>query len=348
MGLQGELVAALAAALVLLLGSALVLVRARRLRPQPPRTAYRRVAVVFNPSKFADAPAVAAQVRRLLEAHRPGRVDWYETTVESPGSAQVRTAVAAGADLVVAVGGDGTVMACASALATTEVPLAVLPSGTGNLLARNLAIPLPLPAAVALALTGPVRRLDVGEVAGHRFTVMAGMGFDAAMVRDAPARAKARLGPLAYVVSGLRNLRGGGVRFDVVLDEGMPTERDLSVRGRAVLVGNLGTITGGLRLMPDAQADDGLFSVVVLAPTGLLGWARVAGRVLTRRGDSGPVLVRASARTVRVRASRPQAWQVDGDAFAPVDELEFRVLPQALRLVAPAVRMPGARTSAAA
>jgi diacylglycerol kinase family enzyme len=95
--------------------------------------------------------------------------------------------------MVVATGGDGTVMACATALAGSEVPLAVLPLGTGNLVATNLDIPTDLDRALACRR----RRIDLGSVGDGRLVIAAGMGFDAAMLGDANHTLKARIGPFA-------------------------------------------------------------------------------------------------------------------------------------------------------
>src|SRR5207249_439378 len=122
---------------------------------------------------------------------------WLETTRQDPGRGLARKAVADGADLVMVAGGDGTVMACVTALAGTDVPLAVLPGGTGNLLANNFEIPRELDGALEVALRGDRRRLDVGAVGDDRFVIMCGIGFDAAMLRDADSELKARIGAVA-------------------------------------------------------------------------------------------------------------------------------------------------------
>jgi len=120
-------------------------------------------------------PIIPPRLRKLATG--------LETTREDPGG-QTRQAVQAGAEVIFACGGDGTVAACASELAGSDVALAVVPSGTGNLLAANLKLPTRAADGVAAATAHGRRRIDVG-VAGNRcFTVMAGMGFDAQMLRD--------------------------------------------------------------------------------------------------------------------------------------------------------------------
>jgi diacylglycerol kinase family enzyme len=151
-----------------------------------PRTSRRHIGVVFNPATSPDdAPA---RKRELLAALQTAEVEvlWLETTEQDAGQGLTRQALKEGVDLVLAAGGDGTVMACVTALAGSGVPLAVLPLGTGNLLAGYLDLPEDLDGALDVALHGEHRELDVGALDGgsDRFVLMAGLGFDAAMLRN--------------------------------------------------------------------------------------------------------------------------------------------------------------------
>ncbi len=165
------------------------------------------IAVVFNPSKASDADRARREIRAALSDKGFPKPAWFETTAEEPGTSQCRQAIEGGAEMVLVSGGDGTVMACVSALAGTDIPLAVLPAGTGNLLARNFGIPQKLVAAVDVAANGASRRIDVGVLGDYRFVIMAGMGFDAQMLDDAPDKLKAKVGWPAYVVSAAKHLR---------------------------------------------------------------------------------------------------------------------------------------------
>ena len=143
-----------------------------------------RAAVILNPAT-ADVPALRKSVEKTLDAAGWSTPMWLETTPEDPGAGMAEAAVAAGVQLVVICGGDGTIMACLGALAGTDVPVALLPLGTGNLLARNLGVPIELADALAVAVNGVDRRIDLGRVGDQPFSVMAGIGFDAAMMADA-------------------------------------------------------------------------------------------------------------------------------------------------------------------
>ncbi|HEY6590450.1 MAG TPA: YegS/Rv2252/BmrU family lipid kinase [Actinomycetota bacterium] len=291
-----------------------------------------RVAVVFNPATGGgDTSGRKRDTQQALEAAGPD-VLWLETTPEDPGQGLTAKAVAEGVDLVMAQGGDGTVMACVTGLAGTDVPLAVLPGGTGNLLATNFDIPADLEGAVDVALHGDRVRLDVAAMDGDRFVVMGGIGFDAAMLRDADPKLKERVGAVAYVVSGLRNLRRRATRFRLRLDDRPPLERT----GQGVLVGNLGRLQGGLPVMPDARPDDGQLDVAVLQTRTVADWLALAARVLLRRRRKDPQLETFQARRVEVHCDRRQPVERDGDPLdTPRDHLVIEVVPAALTLCVP-------------
>jgi YegS/Rv2252/BmrU family lipid kinase len=291
-----------------------------------------KVAVVFNPATGGgDGQARARDTRQALEGEGL-EVVWLETTKEDPGQGQTAKALTEGVDLVIAQGGDGTVMACVTGLAETEVPLAVLPGGTGNLLATNFDIPSELDDAVEVALDGDRVRLDVAAMGDDRFVIMGGIGFDAAMLRDADPKLKKRLGAVAYVLSGFRNLRRRATRFRLRLDDRPQLERT----GQGVLIGNLGRLQGGLPVMPDARPDDGLLDVAVLRTRTMGDWLALAVRVLLRRRRKDPQLEAFTARRVEVSCDRPQPVERDGDPLdTPRDHLVVEVVPAALTLCVP-------------
>jgi diacylglycerol kinase (ATP) len=204
------------------------------------------VAVIFNPSSGGDTASERSDRIRQAIQDTGKKLIWLETTREDSGQGLAKDAVGQGADAVIATGGDGTVMACATALAGSEMPLAVLPLGTGNLVAANFDIPNDLDAALEIALACRRRRIDLGATGEGRFVIAAGIGFDAAMLRDANHTLKARIGPLAYVLSALRNLRRPRASYRLRFDGG----EELTRRAQGVLVANLGKIQGGLPILP--------------------------------------------------------------------------------------------------
>jgi YegS/Rv2252/BmrU family lipid kinase len=290
-----------------------------------------RVAVVFNPA--TGGGETADRKRDTMDALQGAGLEvlWLETTREDPGQGLTAKAVAEGVELVMAQGGDGTVMACVTGLAGTEVPLAVLPGGTGNLLATNFDIPSDLDGAVRVALEGDRARLDVAAMDDDRFVVMGGIGFDAAMLRDADPWLKEHLGAVAYVLSGFRHLRRRATRFRLRLDDRPPLART----GQGVLIGNLGRLQGGLPVMPDARPDDGLLDVAVLQTRTMGDWLALALRVVARRPRKDPQLELFQARRIEIDCDRPQPVERDGDPAGARDHLVVEVVPKALTLCVP-------------
>lgn len=286
------------------------------------------VAAVVNPVKVADLDAL----KQAITDRAGSPIGWWLTTEQDPGTGQAEQAVADGAKLVLVCGGDGTVAACAAVLAGTGVAMAVVPDGTGNLLARNLDIPLELSEALDVAFDGSDRRLDVLDAGDQRFLVMAGLGFDAALIRDTDEQLKARVGWLAYLggfARALRRHRRTG--YQITLDDQPPAHR----QAIGVLVGNVGQLEAGIPLLPDAAPDDGLLDVIVLAPRTPLDWPMLAGRILGGRAAAGRQADILRGRRVRIVAERPVPYEFDGDFVGERSELEVEVLPGALLLRCP-------------
>jgi YegS/Rv2252/BmrU family lipid kinase len=288
------------------------------------------VAFVVNGSLVRGGGHLVALCREAA-ARYGWRAEVFVTDKAEAGVSAACGAALDGADLVVAVGGDGTVRGCAEGLAGTGVPLGVVPHGTANLLARTLRIPGQPKAALAVALdAGSVdRTIDLAVADGVPFTAMAGMGLDAAVV--AGTKLKHQFGWLAYAMSGAVHLALPPVRFTIRLDDGAPIERE----ARSVVAGNSGLLPGGFSLLPDARLDDGLLDVGVLAPHGPFGWTRLAARVLTHSHRQDRMLERFKARKVEIAAQALLPREVDGELVSAGHALTVAIAPSALT-----VRMP--------
>jgi diacylglycerol kinase family enzyme len=217
--------------------------------------------------------------------------------------------------------------------------------GTGNLLARNLALPLTgVTAMLRIALDGRERRVDVGRITARSqesgtvvddevFLVIAGLGFDAALVSDTDPALKARVGWPAYLVSGIANLKGPRVKATVAVDD---YARSLSAR--SVMIGNCGRLPAGVRLLPDARIDDGLLDVAMVdTRAGLVGWASLATQVgLQGLGATRlPTfamgrLIHDQGRRVRIAADNANLLQIDGELIGAVNEVDASIAPHAL------------------
>jgi diacylglycerol kinase family enzyme len=281
--------------------------------------------LVRDPERFARRCRAAAAARGWAPLFLP-------TTREDHGEGLARHAAAAGAELVFAVGGDGTVRACASALAGTGVRLAIIPRGTANLAAHALGIPHRLGAALSAGFGSHETALDLGVAEGAEFTTMAGIGLDAAVVDATRRERKLWFGWLAYAEAGLGHLHGTPNHFTVRLDGA----RVLHRRARSVVVGNAGLLPGGFPLLPDARPDDGLLDVGILAPTALTDWARIGYRVLTRSRRDDHCLERFRARRVEITADAELPRETDGEIIPPGRSLTVTVRPGALAIRTPA------------
>ncbi|NND74904.1 MAG: diacylglycerol kinase family lipid kinase [Ilumatobacter sp.] len=278
-----------------------------------------RTVAIWNPAS-GNAPD-EQKLRDALGEH----TELVPTTEDDPGPGQATEAVDQQAEIVVACGGDGTVRACLDPLAGTNTSLAVVPLGTGNLLAANIGVPSGFDAAAGIGL-GPRRTIDLGRINGEAFAVMAGTGFDAMMIRDASSSLKSKIGSLAYVVSGARHLRSSLVPTTVTIDD----EPFFDGRTSMVLVGNFGTITGGIDVFPDALPDDGLLDVAVVSASTWREWAAVARRLLRNEPLPLDLARRARGRKVVIDHARPRAYELDGEDRDPATHLEIEVQPGAL------------------
>jgi diacylglycerol kinase family enzyme len=295
-------------------------------------------AVVVNPINLPDPTALRTRISRICEELEWAPPLWLETTVEDPGCGQARIALSAGADVVLACGGDGTVRQVAQVLAGSGTPIGLLPTGTANLLARNLAMDLGDPVKAAqIALSGENRPIDVGRIfiddQGEEqvFLVMAGLGFDAEIMAGAPRELKERLGSLAYFVSGFRALVAPRAGITLVVDGRVEPCRPV----RTVVVGNCGKLLAGLVLLPGARLDDGLLDVVSIGPKSIRGWLAVAARVISRRRRGHRIVQYWQGHTVMISAESAQHAQLDGDLVGEVRALRMRVDRGALLIRVP-------------
>jgi diacylglycerol kinase family enzyme len=279
------------------------------------------------------------ELRKLIAAEGHPEPLWYEVPKSRKAPKRARQAVEAGADLIFVWGGDGMVQRCVDALAGSSVAVAIVPAGTANLLAGNLGIPDEVAEAVRIGFHGPRRRLDLGRLAGEHFAVMAGAGFDGGMIADADGRLKKRTGKLAYVWTGLRHVADEAVPVTVRVDG----STWFAGTATCVLLGNVGTITGGIRAFDDARADDGLLEVGVATAEGALQWARTLGRMAIGRSEKSPFIHITRGEKVRVRFSRPMRYELDGGPRKPTRKLKARAVPGAITVCVP-VHHAGATT----
>jgi diacylglycerol kinase (ATP) len=288
-----------------------------------------RVAVIAHLKKSLDGGL--DELRTAITDHDVAELLWYEVPKSTKAPKQAERALDEGAELVFVWGGDGMIQRCVDTMAGSEVPLAVVPAGTANLLASNLGIPIDLAEAVDIGFTGARRRLDLGRVNGEHFAVMAGAGFDALMIREADRGLKDKVGRLAYVWTGVKAVRASITEMEITIDG----DSWFSGAASCVLVGNVGTITGGIHAFDDARPDDGWLEVGVVTAKGAIEWARTLGRMTAGRSDRSPFVRITRARKVDVELERPLPYELDGGDRKPATRLKARVEPGAITICVP-------------
>jgi diacylglycerol kinase family enzyme len=302
--------------------------------------------VVYNPIKV-DLPEIRRAVESAESEHGWGPTLWLETSPDDPGQGVAAKAVRDGSRVIIAAGGDGTVRAVAEAVAGSDASLSLLPSGTGNLLARNLSLTLDdVDHSIHTAFGGEDRRIDLGRIdienaegakSSHAFVVMAGLGLDAKMLANTDDELKAKVGWLAYVGAlgkAMRDTNQLDLRYR--LDGG----KTVSTRAHTIIVGNCGSLPANVLLLPDAAIDDGLFDIVLLRPNGLWGWLQIWFKIIwengvLRRTEAGRKLL-GTVKEVRVlryftgtqidiRLDRAQDIELDGDSAGTARAARLRI-----------------------
>jgi YegS/Rv2252/BmrU family lipid kinase len=270
------------------------------------------------------------ELRRTLE--RAGIADplWFEVPKSKRAPEAVKRALEEDAELILAWGGDGMVRRCLNALEDTQVPLAIVPAGTSNLLATNLGIERDIGEAVRIALHGDRRRLDVGRFDGERFAVMAGAGFDAAMIKSADDL-KDRLGRGAYVLGGASKLNSESFEAKIKIDG----TRWYKGPASCILVGNVGDLFGGIEVFADAKPDDGVLDIGVLTSEGPVQLVRAVTRTALGRAEKSPFVRATKGRKVRVKLDRKVRYELDGGDRKKVKSFKVDVEAGAVTVCVP-------------
>ena len=320
----------------------------------PSRTAVQTAAVVYNPIKV-DLEALKATVD--AEPGAEGwKTLWLPTSEEDPGQGPAREALEAGASVIIAAGGDGTVRAVAEVVSGSKASLALLPSGTGNLLARNLSLTLDDAAhSLATAYSGENRAIDVARIEirraddsvdEHVFLVMAGAGLDAKIMSNTDDDLKKKVGWLAYAQALVAVLRD---KTQLRLEYKLDTHRTRSERAQAIIIGNCGSLPANILLLPDAVVDDGLLDIIVLKPETVRGWLAVFFKIFWENGVvkrtklgrrmtelKSQSLDMRQGKSLTVRLSRAEEVELDGDPFGEMIGCRVTVEPGGLSVRVPA------------
>ncbi|MBR9990104.1 MAG: diacylglycerol kinase family lipid kinase [Gemmatimonadetes bacterium] len=297
-----------------------------------------RTLIILNPHAGNDDEA---RMRRRLGGAFAARGAAFDlVATEHAGHATELAAEAArlGYRAVAVCGGDGTLAEAATGLAGTVTPLAIIPRGTANQVAQNLGIPRGLENAVEVAVSGVVSAIDLGRINDRAFALLAGAGYDAAVMQSATRELKERWGFGAYVYAAVKEaLTAGPRRFRITADG-----RDIEVEAVSVMVANVGELFAhwlpirfSLAPRPTSAWRDGLLDVVIVAPRNAPDLAAILWRSASRRVAGSERLLHFQTHEITIDADPPIAVQVDGDP-AGMTPVSITVMREALRVFIPA------------
>ena len=296
----------------------------------------KRVAIVINPISGGGGRLDVARNRAELAASTTARhgVDAQIFITERPGHAKeiAAASLAQGAALVIAWGGDGTVNEVGSALAFRDATLGIIPSGSGNGLARELRIPLAPERAIEVALAGRETRIDAGEFDGRMFFNVAGIGLDARVAHQFAANGLVHRGFWRYLTITARELLTYEPDYHTVVTDG----QTLRVRAVLIAIANARQYGNGALIAPQARLDDGQLDVVVVAARPLFALLMQVPRVFTGEIAKAPGVTMTPAVDIQITAGRPLLYHVDGEPFVGGSAVRARPWPAALRVAVPA------------
>ncbi len=305
-----------------------------------------KLAVIYNPQKIT-----LAQIKKPFQklSSEPA---FIATDKSSQGAKAAKAALADGNKKILVAGGDGTLRRVVQEVAGSSAAIGILPIGTGNILARNLKLPLTLDAAVKRAVSGKPYEIDLGQARVIRsdgsleeylFTGIAGIGMDARLMQNTQPELKKKIGWIAYIEGGIRSLPLKFEKFDVSLNDQTRT-----LKGYSLLVGNVGLLPGAISMMPDARLDDGQLDMAAIGPRRIWNWIDFFSRITWQNQVVRPLalgrkwmdatanvktLENLSSSRIRIRPHHPAPIQLDGDPMGEVIEVEFAIKQKALKVL---------------
>ncbi|MDH3216641.1 MAG: diacylglycerol kinase family lipid kinase [Candidatus Krumholzibacteria bacterium] len=296
---------------------------------------YQRILAIINPAAGQfKSEKIYRIVDQFFKQHGLD-ADIKETEQAGDALKWTRAARAEGYDLVTVAGGDGTIREACEGLmrSRSQIPLAQVPTGTGNVTARALRIPTDARKALDLIVKGKVQRFDVGYLPDHDryFTFVAGAGYDARLIHDTTRELKKTLGFFAYVASGAKHFfKLRPVKVTLEIDNQIR-----HLKAHTVMAINIGSIANlQWAFAPNIDPHDGKLNIVVMSSRSWLGSFIVLFKIITKRYYGFSALEHMEGRRIRVEAEPPLPIQIDGEALDTTPFL-VEVIPNALPIVVP-------------
>lgn len=291
--------------------------------------------IIINPASGRGTVRSRAKEITKIASTFGWKGEIFETTIERHAGVIAKELIHRGYHHIVVCGGDGSVMESLDAVAGSNTRLGIVPLGTGNLFALNLGIPRNIPSALEVALRGEAKAIDVGRANGTYFGVIAGIGWDAALIRDAKREVKDRLGLLAYFLAALRNLEHPISHYRIMIDKNDPLE----VKAKSILVANMGLIQGNIEVIPKARSDSGELTVAVVQAESVLSWLALCASALTGRLVDDPRIQLFNGQHIVIESLEgPQLVEADGNDLPPTERLSVDVIPGGVSIMLPRPR----------
>lgn len=308
----------------------------------------KRTAVIFNPEKISEQ-----KLRKVFAKVTSQELLLFPTEGKSNGAKAATQALELGVERIIAAGGDGTLRHIVQACAGKDVTIGILPIGTGNVLARNLKLPINnLESAAARAMSDLEHEIDLGvaEVVDRDgkahtffFTGIAGVGMDAKVMAATDKKLKKRIGWIAYIEASVKSLPMKFEKFEVSIDGG-PTR---TLKSYSLLIGNAGWLPGQISMMPDARLDDARLDMAAIGPRKIWNWVDFLGRITWQNHVVRPLALgrkwldaTANVKTlenfngsvIEIHPKGPVLMQLDGDPMFKIVSAKFSVRHKGLRI----------------
>ncbi len=269
--------------------------------------------------------------RRKIITELATNLGWYgdyvETTRYLSAFQVAKKEASKGTKHIIVCGGDGTIREVLQAVTNKKIAVGIVPLGTGNLLAKNLSLPLDVEEALKVALVGNHKPIDVGVANGEYFSIIAGIGLDAEIMHSAKRELKDRFGLLAYVMVALRKLNNRSGKYEITLDKKKP----FVVKAKTIMASNMGKLTSGIEVVPSTDPQSGSLQLGVIKAQSLSSWINIVIHALLGTADNSPHYDVYEAKNIEITSlSGAKRYECDGDHFPKTDHLNITLYPKAV------------------
>jgi len=293
-----------------------------------------KIAAIYNPISGNNDKTILEETLNNSFAGHDFKL--YQTLEPCHAISLSKQAVQEGFDVIIAIGGDGTIIEVISGLIGSNAKLGIIPLGTGNMLAGNLGIPLNIQKAAEIILKGNSQKIDTGKINDRYFAFMAGCGFDAKIIGEVSREKKRKLGLFAYYIEGFKqSFSPKYAVFKIKLNN----EKIVKVRGLAVLIANGGNIIGDLlSLFPKASLNDGLLDLLIVSPRGFFDYLPIMLKIITKQPyDKSKKIQYFQAKQIEIQTKPALFVQADGDIVGKTP-VKIEVIPESIEVLTPAVK----------